>query len=77
VSVHDAHWLVTGDGDDEGASWTAAPLQEPVMTMVTGEELIVAGRADDAIAQILVSLNRRTRAAHAAGRGALAHAHQQ
>jgi hypothetical protein len=57
VTVDGAHWLVAGDDHDDGGSWTAAPLDEPVMTRVLDDELVVAGRAENPVAKIVVELN--------------------
>jgi hypothetical protein len=57
VSVDGAHWLVAGDDHDDGGSWTAAPLDEPVMTTVLDDELVIAGRAENSVAKIVVGLN--------------------
>lgn len=57
VTVGGAYWLVTGDDHACGGSWSAAPLDEPVMTTVLDDELVVAGRAENSVAKIVVELN--------------------
>jgi hypothetical protein len=57
VSVDGAHWLVEGEDHDDGGSWSARPLNERVMTAVLDDELVIAGRAENSVAKIVVELN--------------------
>jgi hypothetical protein len=63
VTVDGAHWLVAGDDHDGGGSWTAAPLDEPVMTTVLNDELVIAGRAENSVAKIVVEFNGQAHSA--------------